>query len=84
MLDSTPLQVIGQPFSVFGSDYDTPDGTCMRDYVHVTDLADEHVAALHVLQRNAGSAALNHWQWKRGFAGARGDLRGGVKRPAKK
>jgi UDP-arabinose 4-epimerase len=32
--------------SVFGRDYDTPDGTCIRDYVHVTDLADAHVAAL--------------------------------------
>jgi UDP-arabinose 4-epimerase len=32
--------------SVFGSDYDTPDGTCVRDYVHVTDLAAAHVAAL--------------------------------------
>lgn len=32
--------------SVFGTDYDTPDGTCIRDYVHVTDLASAHVAAL--------------------------------------
>lgn len=32
--------------SVFGRDYDTPDGTCIRDYVHVTDLANAHVAAL--------------------------------------
>jgi UDP-glucose 4-epimerase len=32
--------------SVFGTDYDTPDGTCVRDYVHVTDLAAAHVAAL--------------------------------------
>jgi UDP-arabinose 4-epimerase len=34
--------------AVFGTDYDTPDGTCIRDYVHVTDLADAHVAALGV------------------------------------
>ncbi|HJP69052.1 MAG TPA: UDP-glucose 4-epimerase GalE [Sphingomicrobium sp.] len=34
---------------VFGSDYDTPDGTCIRDYIHVTDLADAHVAALERL-----------------------------------
>ena len=34
--------------SIFGTDYDTPDGTCIRDYVHVTDLADAHVAALSV------------------------------------
>ena len=34
------------PITVFGSDYDTPDGTCIRDYVHVSDLADAHLAAL--------------------------------------
>ncbi len=34
--------------SIFGSDYDTPDGTCIRDYIHVTDLAAAHVAALSV------------------------------------
>ncbi len=34
------------PLTVFGTDYDTPDGTCIRDYVHVCDLADAHVAAL--------------------------------------
>ncbi len=36
----------GRPLTVFGSDFDTPDGTCIRDYVHVSDLADAHVAAL--------------------------------------
>lgn len=35
-----------KPFTVYGSDYDTPDGTCMRDYIHVVDLAKAHVAAL--------------------------------------
>ena len=35
--------------SVFGSDYDTPDGTCIRDYIHVLDLAEAHIAALDVL-----------------------------------
>ena len=39
--------------SIFGSDYDTPDGTCVRDYVHVTDLAAAHVAA--VTRCNAGT-----------------------------
>lgn len=34
---------------VFGTDYDTPDGTCIRDYVHVTDLADAHILALQAL-----------------------------------
>lgn len=36
----------GQPLTVFGQDFDTPDGTCLRDYIHVTDLAAAHVAAL--------------------------------------
>lgn len=36
----------GKPLTVFGQDFDTPDGTCLRDYVHVTDLAAAHVAAL--------------------------------------
>ncbi len=36
-------------FSLFGNDYDTPDGTCIRDYVHVTDIAEAHLKALHLL-----------------------------------
>ena len=44
---------------VFGTDYPTPDGTCIRDYVHVTDLADLHVAALESLKADEPSAALN-------------------------
>lgn len=42
---------------VFGNDYDTPDGTCIRDYVHVADLADAHLLALTQLDR--GSVAYN-------------------------
>jgi UDP-glucose 4-epimerase len=38
--------VEGRPVQVFGDDYDTPDGTCIRDYIHVTDLADAHLRAL--------------------------------------
>lgn len=38
--------VEGKPMRVFGDDYDTPDGTCVRDYLHVEDLADAHVRAL--------------------------------------
>lgn len=44
---------------IFGTDYPTPDGTCLRDYIHVSDLADAHVQALgHLLAGGAG-AALN-------------------------
>jgi UDP-glucose-4-epimerase GalE len=44
---------------VFGTDYPTPDGTCLRDYVHVADLADGHVRALDYLQRGGASTAIN-------------------------
>jgi UDP-glucose-4-epimerase GalE len=46
-------------FQVFGDDYDTPDGTCLRDYVHVTDLASAHVLALDSLRNGAGSTKYN-------------------------
>lgn len=44
---------------VFGNDYDTPDGTGVRDYVHVTDLADAHVKSLHYIARHRESLAVN-------------------------
>jgi len=44
---------------LFGSDYSTPDGTCIRDYIHVNDLANAHVLALKKLEAGGGSAALN-------------------------
>jgi UDP-glucose-4-epimerase GalE len=45
------------PLSLFGTDYDTRDGTCIRDYIHVLDLADAHVKALnHLLDGSAGNA----------------------------
>ena len=44
---------------IFGDDYDTPDGTCLRDYVHVTDLADAHLLALDALRGGAESTAYN-------------------------
>jgi UDP-glucose 4-epimerase len=44
---------------VFGRDYDTPDGTCIRDYVHVADLCDAHVKALEWLDCGGASAAFN-------------------------
>lgn len=44
---------------VFGDDYPTPDGTCIRDYVHVTDLADAHVAAVAAARRDRGWRVYN-------------------------
>jgi UDP-glucose 4-epimerase len=49
----------GEPLSVFGDDYPTPDGTCLRDYVHVIDLAEAHVRALDRLQAGGASADYN-------------------------
>ena len=46
-------------FQVFGEDYDTPDGTCLRDYIHVTDLAAAHLLALDALRGGAASAVYN-------------------------
>jgi UDP-glucose 4-epimerase len=45
--------------SVFGTDYPTPDGTCIRDYIHVTDLARAHSAALGYLRRGGANATFN-------------------------
>jgi UDP-arabinose 4-epimerase len=45
--------------SIFGTDYDTSDGTCIRDYVHVADLAEAHVLALQASERGAPSTAYN-------------------------
>jgi UDP-glucose 4-epimerase len=46
-----------QEFTIFGDDYPTPDGTCVRDYVHVIDLAEAHILALHALEK--GSRTYN-------------------------
>jgi UDP-arabinose 4-epimerase len=46
-------------FTIFGDDYPTADGTCVRDYIHVTDLADAHVKATRALLDGAESATLN-------------------------
>jgi UDP-arabinose 4-epimerase len=46
-------------FTIFGDDYPTADGTCIRDYIHVTDLADAHVKAVQALLGGADSLALN-------------------------
>jgi UDP-glucose-4-epimerase GalE len=49
----------GAPFEIFGEDYPTPDGTCLRDYIHVMDLAGAHLRALEALERGAPSDAFN-------------------------
>lgn len=49
----------GYELKVFGDDYDTPDGTCIRDYIHVEDLADAHVKSLAYLGNGGKSTAVN-------------------------
>lgn len=44
---------------IYGDDYDTPDGTCIRDYIHVNDLADAHSKALALLESETGADAIN-------------------------
>ena len=48
-----------EQLSVFGGDYETPDGTCIRDYIHVLDLVDGHLKALQWLEGNPGIGAHN-------------------------
>ena len=45
--------------SIFGTDYPTPDGTCLRDYIHVEDLADAHLASLKYLEQGGASDVFN-------------------------
>ena len=46
-------------FAIYGTDYDTPDGTCLRDYIHVSDLASAHLLALDALRAERPSTAFN-------------------------
>ncbi len=61
-------------FAVFGDDYDTPDGTAIRDYIHVTDLAAAHVEALKLLLQGHAGGAFNLGTGT-GFFGARNSFR---------
>jgi UDP-glucose 4-epimerase len=56
-----------ESLSVFGTDYPTPDGTCIRDYIHVSDLADAHVLALRHLVAT-GESLLVNCAYGRGFS----------------
>lgn len=49
----------GTPFTIYGTDYDTPDGTCVRDYIHVEDLADAHIKALESLVKGNPTTVYN-------------------------
>ncbi|MGB6941122.1 MAG: UDP-glucose 4-epimerase GalE [Bryobacteraceae bacterium] len=51
--------VSGKPMTIFGDDYETADGTCIRDYIHVSDLAEAHVAAIEKLLAGGGSDQFN-------------------------
>ena len=54
--------------AIFGTDYPTPDGTCVRDYIHVSDLADAHVAVLDWLAAAPGPLALFNCGYGRGYS----------------
>ena len=49
----------GIPITIFGTDYETPDGTCIRDYIHVNDLAQAHILAVESLLAGGASGAYN-------------------------
>lgn len=51
--------VTGQPVTIFGDDYPTPDGTCIRDYIHVNDLAQAHILAVEHLMAGGASDQFN-------------------------
>ena len=58
LADGAPDKNI-EPLTLYGSDYPTPDGTCIRDYVHVADIADAHVRGLEYLLAGGKSGAFN-------------------------
>ena len=56
---SLQAALFGNSIPIFGTDYDTPDGTCIRDYIHVTDLAHAHILALERLETESKSGVYN-------------------------
>jgi UDP-glucose 4-epimerase len=56
----------GEPPRIFGDDWPTPDGTCVRDYIHVADIADAHVAALRALSDSSGGPSYQVFNVGRG------------------
>ena len=50
---------IRQSMQIFGDDYNTPDGTCLRDYIHVKDLAEGHLASIDYIIKNNKNLELN-------------------------
>jgi len=51
--------ITGKPITIYGDDYDTPDGTCIRDYIHIADLAEAHLLSIEKLLAGGGSDAFN-------------------------
>jgi UDP-glucose 4-epimerase len=66
--------VNGGPPRLFGNDYPTPDGTCVRDFIHVADIADAHVAALQHLDAAAGGADFKVYNVSRGVGASNLDV----------
>ena len=56
-----------EKLTIFGDDYNTTDGTCIRDYIHIDDLADAHIKALEYLQQNKSSGVFN-CGYQKGFS----------------
>ena len=50
---------MGKGLKLFGTDYDTPDGTCVRDYIHVNDIAEAHIQAVKAMDEGLTHAELN-------------------------
>ena len=50
---------LGKGLKIFGTDYDTPDGTCVRDYIHVSDIAEAHIQAIRVMDSGLTQAEVN-------------------------